>query len=104
MTPLGRRRSPDAAADGAALAPRWRAVLKIWWAISWRTVVGMVAGACAGMLASLALYGAVGYNANPEDAALSGWMLSAAPAGVWGVRAALRKRYVGFRVRLWPDG
>ena len=100
------RRAPaqePSAGDGVALPLRWHAVMKIWWAISWRTLVGMVAGAGAGMVASLLLYGTPGFNANAEDAALYGWMLSTAPAGMWGVRAALRRRYADFRLRLWRD-
>ncbi len=77
-------------------------VLKLWWAISWRALTGMVAGACAGLVGSLSLHGIWGVNLNPQDMAMYGWLLSAAPAGLWGVRCALRKPYRDFQLRWEP--
>ncbi len=78
-----------------------RQVIKVWWAIIWRVVVhGVFGGTALGLLAGLTLKIGEQGGGHTQTIAIYCGLCATLPAGIWGVRAALKKKYRNFRINI----
>ncbi len=85
------------------LEPTWPRVVRVWWLISWRSMVGaMLLGEAAGFVLGIVV---APLHLPKQIGTVSGGVMGGIIGLVWFVvviRMALRKKYGDFRIALLP--